>query len=268
VQIRIVQDAATRFLRENTTTVLTAGGVVGTVATGVLAFRAGFKSAEIIETERKFRYEDVAEDQLGDIERANLEPTKTEKVQKIWLHVLPPVAIGGLTIGAIIMAHRMSAARAAALAAAYGVSQKQLEEYKAKLAEKLGVQKYEKAKTEMSQERANQTPGSGAIVIYGDEVLTFDEPNGRYFKSTMEKILRAQNICNREILDTGFTDASRFYSQLDWPGTRWSDDVGWDKPFEVDISTIIVDDKPCLSIDFNPMPTHEYVRSHNSRYSS
>ena len=259
MQIRIVQDAATRFLRENTTTVLTAGGVVGTVATGVLAFRAGFKSAEIIETERKFRYEDVAEDQLGDIERANLEPTKTEKVQKIWLHVLPPVAIGGLTIGAIIMAHRMSAARAAALAAAYGVSQKQLEEYKAKLEEKLGVQKTEKAKAEMAQERVNQHPPSTTFVLMGEDVLCYDKATDRYFRATMEKLRKAELATNNEIVRYGSTKAQFFYSELELEPTSWTQNAGWSRQIELEVSHALTpDDRPCITIDFDHLPDPNY----------
>lgn len=257
MQIQI-PDVASRFLKDNITTVLTAGGVVGTAATGVLAFRAGMKYQHVVATESLYRWE---KREKGE------EPTPIVKMESAWdkakiaaVPLIPPLAAGGLTIGSIIMAHRMSAAKAAALAAVYGISQKQLEEYKAKLEEKLGLSKYEKAKTEMAQERANNTPGSGAIVIFGDEVLCFDEATGRYFKSTMEKIRRAQNQCNQQILETGFADAGQFYSLVDLPGTRWSDDVGWDKPFDVTVSTIIVDDKPCLSLDFNPLPVLDYNR--------
>lgn len=255
MHIKFVQDSAARFLKENASTLLTAGGVVGTVATGVLAFRAGAKY-ERLTYEAEFTVTVEDEHHLTTIDKAKIAAP----------YVIPPIILGGATIGAIVMSHRITAGKVAALAAAYSLSQNQLEEYRAKLEEKLGIQKSEKAKAEMAQERANNTPGSGAIVIYGDEVLCFDEPTGRYFKSTMEKIRRAENSTNQEILKHNFADASHFYSELELPGTRWSDDVGWTTPFTVDVSTIIVDDKPCLSIDFNPMPRLDYVRG-GDRYS-
>lgn len=264
MQIKIIQDSAARFLKDNATTVLTAGGVVGTVATGVLAFRAGFKTSQILRDEEHRIHDESlrVEDGGGLVESLST----TSKVKLVWPYFIPPVATGTATIAAIIMADRMSAKRAAALAAAYGVAQGQFEEYKDKMAEKLGVNKTEKAKTEMAQERANSTPGSGAIVIYGDEILCFDEPTGRYFKSTVEKIRRAVNSTNQEILKHGFADASHFYSELELPGTRWSDDVGWTQPFELSENMIMADEKPCFSIDFKQYPILDYVRG-GDRYS-
>lgn len=262
--MQIIADVPRRvqeLVAENATTVLTAGGVVGAVATGILAFRAGVKYQEVVEEELL----EIIKVEAPHITTVHPLSTK-EKIKVAWPHLIPPVAIGGVTVGCVVMSHRMSAAKAAALAAAYGVSQKQLEEYKAKMAEKLGVTKNEKAKTEMAQERANETPGASTVVIFGDEVLCFDESTGRYFKSTMEKIRRAENSTNQEIINHGFADASHFYSELELPGTRWSDDVGWTEPFELEISTIVADDKPCLSIDFKKAPVLDYVRG-GDRYS-
>lgn len=249
MQIQI-PDIASRFLKENATTVLTAGGVVGTVTTAVIAFRAGMKSADVLNEETKQRQEYLS---------------TTDKVKLVAPHVVPPVILGGVTVTAIIMSHRMSAAKAAALAAAYGVSQKQLDEYKAKMAEKLGINKMDKAKAEMAQERADNTPGSGAVIIYGDEVLCFDAPTGRYFKSTMERINQAANATNSEILKHNYAPASMFYSELELPSTTWSNDVGWDMPFQLDIDTILVDGKPCISINFDDMPFLDYQRSGRGR---
>lgn len=261
MQIKIVQDTAARFLKENASTVLTAGGVVGTVVTGVFSFRAGMK------------YKQVEIDDLKEIitEEAphvsNIQsPSTKDQVKASLPHFVPPVAIGGATIASIIGANVVSAKRAAVLAAAYGISQRQLEEYRAKLEEKLGVQKYQKAKAEMAQERVDKTPGGNTVVIFGDEVLCFDENTGRYFKSTMEKIRRAENSTNQEIIRHGFAEASHFYSELELPGTVWSDNVGWTQPFELEISTIIHDEKPCVSLDFKTMPEADYVRGAGDRY--
>lgn len=261
MQIKIVQDTATRFLKENTATVLTAGGVVGTVATAVLAARAGFKAAHILEEERDRERKVMAEPDL------HVEISKTDKVKLVWPHFIPPVVVGGVTVGSIIMSHRMSAAKAAALAAAYGVSQKQLEEYKAKVLEKLGEQKEEKIRDELAQDRVNENPNSTQVIIIGDNVLCYDQPTDRYFQSSMEKIRTVEHKANREIIENGYYEASEFYIELGLEGTTWSDDVGWIKPFNLEYTTVQAPDgRPCLAIDFSKLPQSDYVRDH-SRYS-
>jgi hypothetical protein len=260
VKIKLVQDTAERFLKENSTTVLTAGGVVGTVATAVLSVRAGIKSARILD-----RYE---EELRLKAEGPDEGLSTSTKIAKVWPQFVPPVMTGSATIGAIIMSHRMNAKRAAALAAAYGVAQGQLDEYKAKLAEKLGVQRTEKTKAEMADERmqnSKQTPTQ--VIIIGDNVLCYDQPTDRYFQSSMEKVRSAEAKANREILERGYYEASEFYIELGLEGTTWSDNVGWVAPFSLEYSHVPAPDgRPCLAIDFSKLPEPDFVRTH-SRYS-
>jgi hypothetical protein len=266
VKIKLVQDAAERFLKENSTTVLTAGGVVGTVATAVLSVRAGYKSAQIIQAETRVAQKSTNEGETIIVEGEEL-PLST-KVKLVWPQFVPPVLTGSATIGAIIMSHRMNAKKAAALAAAYGVAQGQLDEYKAKLAEKLGVQRTEKAKAEMADERmqnSKQTPTQ--VIIIGDNVLCYDQPTDRYFQSSMEKVRSAEAKANREILERGYYEASEFYIELGLEGTTWSDNVGWVAPFSLEYSHVPAPDgRPCLAIDFSKLPEPDFVRTH-SRYS-
>lgn len=275
MKIKLVQDAATRFLTENATTVLTAGGVVGTVATAVLAGRAGFKSAQIIEAERvdkaqkiQAEMERISSDPVEPIDPVTIAISKTDKVKLVWPQFIPPVVTGTGTIAAIVMADRMNAKRAAALAAAYGVAQGQLDEYKAKMLDKLGVQKMEKAEAEMADEamqRSKQSPSQ--VIIVGDNVLVYDRPTDRYFQSSMEQIRTVEGKANQEILEHGYYTATEFYNALGLKGTTWSDDVGWHQPFQLEYShTLAPDGRPCLSINFSRMPLSEYVKDH-SRYS-
>lgn len=263
--INDVQRRVQDFVSENSSTLLTAGGVVGTVATAVLSGRAGFKAAQIIQEEYDTRISDKRGDRVGSeiVEVDAL--SSTEKFKLTVVHFIPPTITGGATIAAIIFSHKMTAQRAAALAAAYGLSQKQFEEYREKVAEKLTGPKKTQIDDELAQERANRTPGSERIVIInGDDVLCFDQPTGRYFKSTMEKINTAVNSTNQEIISHGCAKASHFYDELELPPTTWADDVGWnlDNMVELDISTIQAEDgRPCLAINFARFPVEDYHRS-------
>jgi hypothetical protein len=257
-----IPDVASRFLKDNATTVLTAGGVVGTVATAVLSVRAGFKASTTINKH-------VAEQQaLNDEPLLPSDFTTAQKVKLVAPHFVPPVVMGGLTIGSIVFAHRMSATKAAALAAAYGVSQKQLEEYKAKVAETLGVAKAKKVQDELAKDDVERSADRQShVIILGDHVLCYDRPTDRYFQSTMEKIRQAEAKANREILETGYYTTTEFYNSLGLDETTWSNDTGWHRPFELEYSTVSAKDgRPCLAINFSPMPDVEYMKAH-SRYS-
>lgn len=188
--------------------------------------------------------------------------SKTDQLKLAGLVVIPPVLTGGVTVTSIIMANRMSAQKAAALAAAYGLAEGRLSEYKEKVAERLTPAKEQKIQDELAQESVNKTPGSGQIVVVEGEVLCFDRPTGRYFRSTMEKIKQALNATTAEILHHEYASATHFYEELELPGTTWTDDVGWNRDQLPDLtfSTVLSEDnRPCIAIDFKVLPTADFI---------
>lgn len=256
-----VGEKVAQLVRENSTTLLTASGVIGTVATAVLTGRASVKAYQILQAEEDKR---VSESRIiSNEEIAKITPV--EKAMLVGIHFVPPILMGSLTIGSIIMANRMSAQKAAALAAAYGMSQKHLEEYKAKVSEKLTGPKKQQIDDELAQDRVTQTKGHEGIVVVEGEVLCFDEPTGRYFRSTMENIKQAVNSTNAEILHHDHASASYFYEELDLPATTWTDEVGWntDQLLELKYSTVLdPNNRPCIAIDFKTLPKADYVPKH------
>jgi len=259
--INDVRQRAQVLLQENATTLLTAGGVVGTVATAVLAGRASFKAADII---REHELNAIHTEPVDDtIVEGTMGLDRKAKVLLVGPLFIPPVLTGGLTVASIVLANRMNAQKAAALAAAYGLSQKQLEEYKNKVADKLGVAKTQKLEDELAQDRVDRAEGSTLVIVSDGEVLCFDEPNGRFFKSTMQMIDSAVNATNTEILHHDHASATFFYEELGLPGTTWTDEVGWntDNLVELKKSTVLSPEKkPCIAIDFKVLPSREYIR--------
>lgn len=259
MNIKMIQTSVEKLVTENATLILTAGGVVGTVATGVLAWRGGYKTAE------KVLLEDFAQVTASEDVEQPRHPTTKEKVALALPYAAPPVVTGGLSVAAVIMSHRMSAQKAAALAAAYGLSREQFEEYRGKVAEKLTGNKRQQIDDEIAQDRVNRTPGSDRLVIIeGGDVLCFDQPTGRYFKSSVEKINRALNTTNKEIVHHDHVSAGFFYDELGLPPTTWTDEVGWNSEYLPDItfSTAMTEDqKPCIAIDFTRLPTENYQRN-------
>lgn len=259
-----VKEKVVVLASENASTLLTAGGVVGTVATAVLTGRATFRAAEIIrEEELKHIHPEGVTDTIDNGNTMGM--STIDKVKCVWPYYLPPVLTGTATITSIIMANRMSAQKAAALAAAYGLAERNLSEYKEKVAEKLTGPKKQQVDDELAQDRVNRTPGHDVIVIGDGEILCFDEPTGRYFRSTMDKIKSAVNAVNAEIIHHDHVNATFFYEELDMPGTTWTDEVGWnnDQLLDLKYSTVLTpDDKPCISIDFKVLPRADYIPKH------
>lgn len=256
------------FANANSAALLTAGGVVGTVATAVLAGRAGFKAAEIIEDEKTKRFVELAVENstpTKDEIKAEITLSTKDKIWVVWPQFIPPVIVGTATIASIVMANRVSAQKAAALAAAYGLAERNFGEYKEKVAEKLTGPKQQQVDDEIAQDRVNQTDGYQNIVMVEGEVLCFDEPTARYFRSTMENIKSAVNATNAEILHHDHASAGFFYEELGLPGTSWTDEVGWntDQLLDIKYSTVMSPDgRPCIAIDFKVLPKAEYIPKH------
>lgn len=248
------------FVGENSTTILTGIGVAGTVTTAVLTGRASIKATRLISAEE----DRIERAYLGNGEGAPKMSTK-EKVRYVWPLYIPPIGVGGMTIGSIIMANRLSSKKAAALAAAYGLSERAFQEYRDKIVEKLGENKATQIRDEVAQDRVNRNPvNTREVILAGTgEVLFFDNLTGRYFQSTVENVKAAQNKVNEEVFHHMYASLTTFYEHVGLPGTAFSDDVGFNTDYicEVQFSaTISSDNRPCIAIGFAVGPTENYKR--------
>lgn len=234
------------FLTQNASTILTGVGVAGTVATAVLSGKAAVKAEYIM---------------IHDAD-PDVTPTTKERIQKTWMVYIPPVACGTLTITAIVVGHRLDAKKAAALAAAYSLSEKRFQDYKDKALERLGMNKEQAVRDELAQDMVNDHPLSKEVIIGNGNVLCFDAYSGRYFESSVEAIRQAVNTVNSYILDHQYASLSHLYDEIGLPPIGMSDDVGWksDDLIDVAFSTVLAPDKrPCLCMDFNSRPIVEYT---------
>ena len=254
---------AQRFVSDNATGILTAGGAAGTVVTAVLTARASFKAAEMINNR-------LAEAAGPPVTSAGTETAvemdTIEKVKLVWPQFIPPVVAGGATVGAIIMANRMNAQKIAAMAAVYTISESRLKDLQKKVEEKLTGPKNEEIYKEMAQDKVRQNPASREVIILdGKTVLCFDEFSGRYFNSTMEKIQSARLATNTEMYHHEYASLSHFYDELEMAPTGYSDTVGWNSattgPMDIKFSTVMSpDNKPCLALYFVVAPAPNYAQ--------
>jgi hypothetical protein len=244
---------ARKMTADNTPLILTAIGVSGTVATVLLASKASFKAAEVLNEREKNRWPDDEDLEFK------------EKLEKTWKLYVPAVVTGTATIACIVSANHISTRRAAALASAYSISQEALREYKGKVLEKLGEKKEQGIRDEIAQDRVNRLPPPPVMIVSNGNVLCLDMHSGRYFDCDMETIRKAENDINYRILHDNYASLSDFWERVGLSKTTESDEIGWntDKGLEVQYSSVPTDEgKPCLTIEFRTVPIRGYYNQY------
>ena len=101
------------------------------------------------------------------------------------------------------------------------------------------------------------------VIVLNGDVLCYDAYAGRYFRSDVEKIRKAQNDINEQILHSNYASLSDLYQLIGLESTAVSEEVGWntDKMLEIKFTTALTDDnKPCLVINFEVSPARQYFR--------
>lgn len=255
-----------KLVQQHSTAILTGVGVAGTVSTAVLTGRATVKAVDMIEKAEDDRIKRLVEEEGHSEEdlRNYLTPMDTwSKMGLVWRVYIPPVGVGLLTIASIILANRVAGKQAAALAAAYAVSERTFQEYREKVIEKIGESKETDIRDNMVQARMQKQPlNSREIIIAGTgEVLCFDILSGRYFQSSVEEIKAAENVVNFEIVNFMHCSLSKFYDEIGLPATGFSDHMGFNTEHRCQVrfsAQMSSDDRPCLAIDFLVDPVHNY----------
>jgi len=242
-----------KLAQDNSPAILTVIGVAGTVTTAFLTGRASYKMAQVISAE-KGHYDQNSE---------GYPLTKTDEVKLVWRLYVPAASAAIFTVAAIICANRIGTRRAAAVAAAYALSEKAFNEYREKVLEKIGANKEREVRDELAQDRVAKHPVSASTVVVaaGGNVLCFETHTGRYFRSDIETLRKAQNDLNQRIFSDGYASLTDFYNLIDLAKTDISDEVGWkvDELMELEFSTTLAENgQPCLTITYGAMPIRDY----------
>lgn len=239
------------FVETNDTALLTGVGITGTVTTAYLTGRASFKAATFLQVQDAIL-----------LENEERYMTNREKLELVWVSYIPAIGVGAATVSAIFFANRIDSKRAAALTAAYGISERAFTEYKEKVVEKFGETKEAQVRAEVAQDRVDRDPITQSTVIIGNgEVLCRENWGGRYFKSSVQAIEKARNDLNHQLFNHSSASLSEFFDMIGLPPTGGSDEVGWNinNTLEIAISTALAtDDTPCLVLDFQVAPVSGY----------
>lgn len=204
-----------KFLKKHSPEFLTGLGVTGMVLTTVTAVKATPKALQLVD-----------EKEIKDGKRL----TKREIVQTTWKCYIPSAVTGICSIACVVGASSINAKRNAALAAAYAISVQDLADYKRKALEVVGEKKEEAIRDAIAKEKLEQKPlNNSEVVMTGKgETLCYDPLSGRYFKSDIERLRKAENILNRRMLDEVHLSLNEFYGEIDLPEIDIGDNLGWD----------------------------------------
>lgn len=255
------------LVNSNQTTILTGVGATGVVSTAYLSHRAAFKSARVIHSKALTLSPIEDNDRLvrtiGNDFAGLPDMTLREKAKLVWPLYIPAATSGSITIAGIVMGHRLASKQVAALTLASGISERALQEYKAKVVEKLGAAKDVTVRDAIAQDKVDQHPlNTREVILAGTgEVLCFDIYSGRYFQSSVEEIKKAENAINFNILNHSYASLSSFYDEIGLPPTGVSDEVGWNLDNQLSVcfsTTMSPDSRPCVAIDFGTHPQPNY----------
>lgn len=240
------------FLGRNSHVILTGLAITGTVGTAVLASRDTLHANDKV-LEYKMEHD-------GEL------PTGWEFVKVVGPCYIPTAMGAGATIVAIVGAHQTANAKIVAYSGAYTMAQQAASMYRDRVREVVGEKKLQEIETSYAESRVKELPKEATNVILADgEVLCIDDFTGRPFKSTVEKIRKAQNDANFEINQQLYVSLNDLYDRLGLKPVGVGDDMGWnsDHLIELGFSSALTEDNiPCLVVSFRYPPKTDFRRLH------
>lgn len=233
-------------------------GIAGMITTTVLAVKATPKALMLID------------DKKHELETDTLTPAET--VKTTWKCYIPAAIVGVTSIGCLIGSASVSARRHAALATAYKLSATAFSEYKEKVVETIGEKKEKTVRDKVAEKQIEEHPISRTEVFVTGrgQTLFFDPLSSRYFYSDLEKINRAVNKLNRDIITDPFdagVSVNDFYSEIGLPSTMTGDGMGWKcaRLIEIHPSAQMAEEgsdyegQPCIFLSFDNPPEYNLL---------
>lgn len=233
-----------KALSDNSSVILTGAAVAGTVTTAIFSAKGAFEH--------------------GTDEAIHGTPeSPKERFKQHYKHYIPAAVSGTTTIACIVGIHSINTRRQAALISAYSIVDKAFIDYREKVVETIGANQETKVRDEVAKESMEAKPvGATEVLITGSgDQLCFDTMTGRYFKSDIETIRKAQNDVNAEALNNMYCSQNEFYSKIGLGHSTIGDEMGWtsDRLMDISFSTHLSEDgRPCLCLNYIPSPVRNY----------
>lgn len=197
-----------KFLRRNSSTILTCVGAVGVVATSVMAVKATPKALSLIEKAEEAKGEKL---------------TKMEAIKVAGTTYIPTIITGAATIACIFGSNVISKHQQASLMSAYALLDSAYKDYQKKVDELYGEDAGKQVRAEIAKDKYT---GDG-VLVDDNTKLFYDFFSGRYFESTMERVLKAEYEVNRALYVNYSVSVNEFYDALGIAPMPEFEDMGW-----------------------------------------
>lgn len=202
-----------RFVKKNSSTILTVLGAAGVVGTAVMAVKATPKAMELIE---------LAEEEKGE------ELTKWEVVQVAGPTYIPSILLGTVTITSIFGANLLSRRTQASLMSAYALLDQTHKEYKNKVKELYGEDGDKLIRAAVAKDHYEEEDLEEDQEEYDDgKALFYDEYSKRYYRVTKETQLRAEYEINKMLSQSGGASLNDYYDLLEIDREDYGEFMGW-----------------------------------------
>jgi hypothetical protein len=175
-------------LQRNAPGILVVSGVVGVVASGVMACRATLKLNDVVKT-AKDNVEKAREIEEPKQMKKELTGAYVKAGVKLAELYLPSIGVGALSITAILSSHHLMTKRNTSLAAAYATLDTMFKGYRTRVAERFGEDAERKIRYNIHEEEVEETVidknGKEKTVKKTVEVVGADQ-NGQYARFFMK----------------------------------------------------------------------------------
>ena len=231
--------------------ILTGIGIAGMIGATFMAVKATPKALYLIETKK---------------EEAEVEElTSVETIKTCWKCYIPAALTTVVSAACLIGASTVSAKRNAALATAYSISEAALREYQEKVVEVIGEKKEKAVRDAVAKDQIERDPVTKSEVVIIDSnsnTLCYEPLSGRYFKSTIDKIKKAEIKLDRQMIQEMYVSLNDFYWEIGLDGTDLGDKMGWNLSkgyMDLSFSSQLADDgTPCAVIVYGIPPVYDY----------
>lgn len=240
-------------LKKHSPEILIVAGVIGTVASTVMACKATTKLGEIMDNakddieavhEAVEHPEDLPQKYTAEDGKKDLTIVYTQTALRVAKLYLPAVALGALSLTAIIKSHDILKKRNVALAAAYTAADKGFKEYRNRVVERFGNDidkelRYNVKAKEFEHKVVNDD-GTEETVAETVNVASIDDVSdfAKYFNKdcagwsdNAEKNLfflkRQQDFANELLEANGYLFLNEVYDMLGIPRSKAGQVVGW-----------------------------------------
>jgi hypothetical protein len=246
----IINEMRSIFIK-NSPEILTGIGITGLVTTTIMAVKATPKALMLIEAEK----------QKENVDKL----TAKETFIASWKCYVPSTIVGAVSVACIIGASSVSHKRNAALATAYTIAEATLREYQEKVIDIIGEKKEKEIRGKIIEDKLASNPVRTSEIILTERgnTLCYDTISGRYFRSDIDQIKKAENELNRRMRDEMYISLNDLYSEIGLDQTSIGDEIGWniDRGY-IDIyydSKLASDGTPCLAIEYRLYPKSDYM---------